>query len=485
MGNSESQLKAIAIAPKVPAFLSVLGSAFIVLHVFYARQGKRSTHHRLLMGMSVCDAIVSLVFFLGTWPMPRGSPFSWGAVGTQGTCNFQGFFAQFGLSVPIYNGSLSFYYLFKIRFGWTARFIEEKAEPILHFVPFLVGIATAIAGLVLQLYNNDSWECYISPLPLDCKESWKNGGETTCIRGDNASLYRWMFYGAELWLAIVLVIINMFLVYRSVLRHEVSSQRFDVTTDVRRFRHSKRVAVQGYWYCGAFLFTWLFPTITRVIQLVNPAGAPFALLLLNALFVPIQGLFNFIVYIHPRWKGIKETIRKKANANSFFRTIMRTSSQGNMSSRNEGAGTGVSGVSSTSENKGDGASAEFRESKQGLFLRSSLFLDKGGSSSSMSTADRDRSGAFSDFNKYAVGQDAQLPRCDEDPGEDEVSESQHHLYNDANGVPGETFQQEPSEELSILREKMKKRSLSRSPSPSRKHEAESEFAPAQETTPTE
>ena len=78
MGNIESQLKAIAIAPKLPALLSILGSLFIVMHVIYGRQ-VRNTHHRLLMGMSVSDLIVSMAVFLGTWPMPRGRPMAYDA----------------------------------------------------------------------------------------------------------------------------------------------------------------------------------------------------------------------------------------------------------------------------------------------------------------------------------------------------------------------------------------------------------------------
>ena len=60
----------------------------------------------------------------------------------------------------------------------------------LHAIPLVFGFATMIVGLFLQLFNYGLWDCWIAPYPLGCKESWQNGGETTCERGDNASLYQ-------------------------------------------------------------------------------------------------------------------------------------------------------------------------------------------------------------------------------------------------------------------------------------------------------
>ena len=201
---------------------------------------------------------------------------------------------------------LALYYLIKIRYQWNQAIIHKRVEPFMHAWALLFGIVTATAGVVLDLYNNDSWECWISPLPLDCHESWKNNGKTNCVRGDNASAFRWIFYYAPLWCAIAFVTVAMYLVYRSVLTTEKKMDRFTEGTGYsqRHRKHSKKVANQGYWYCGAFYLTWLFPTITRLTQLI--AGTtPYPLILVTAMFVPIQGFFNAIVYIHPRYKEIR------------------------------------------------------------------------------------------------------------------------------------------------------------------------------------
>lgn len=460
MGDAESKLKAIAIAPKFPALLSIFGSSFIVLHVTYARQGKRSTHHRILLGMSICDVFVSLVFFLGTWPIPRGSPNAFAAIGNQATCNFQGFFSQFSLAVAMYNASLSFYYVCKIRLGWSEEFITKKVEPYLHALSLTIGLATSTAAWVLKLYNNDSWECWISPNPQDCNESWKNGGVTNCFRGDNASLYRWTFYYALLWVAIVVVSVDMLLVYRFVLNQEVTSRRYDVESDVRRFKRSKRVAVQGYWYCGAFYMTWIFPTITRLTQAIIGDATPFALVLTTAMFVPIQGFFNFLVYAHPRWKSICQAIAKRAERNSLFKAFIRSSSQTESSRHLKISSNGDQRCSQECNFPPD--TSGYGKSEQGLFLGKSLFLGCARTSSLKSMNERSspmtKERSRSDLYSQEV-----LEPCNEESDKEEASESQHHADDANQAVAGDYlkagYPMEETEETEVIRDKMKKLSI--------------------------
>lgn len=302
MSEFSSQAKAVAIAPKFTSFLSMIGSGFIVVDVLRKAE-KVSTHHRLLVGMSFCDFFVSFWFFLTTWPIPEWENV-YLASGNYPVCIAQGFFSQFSLTVAFYNSALSIYYLLVVRYGWTPERIRLRVEPLLHAVSLTIGLATATMGIALNLYNNDHWECWISPFPLDCKESWKNGGETDCIRGDNATLYRWLFYYMFLWMAIAIVTVNMVLVYQSVRSDERKVEEIadneQAKALARRRQHSKQVAIQGYWYCGAFYLTWILPTITRLVQVIN-GEAPYKLVLFAALFIPFQGFFNLLVYTMPRY----------------------------------------------------------------------------------------------------------------------------------------------------------------------------------------
>ena len=250
---THSQQVALALIPKFAAGVSIVGSSYIVFDVVRhmrnrcvcccgSRAGSKAnqdgprrrsdTYHRLLLAMSICDLMMSGGIFMSTWPMPREVPNVWGNVGTTQTCTAQGFFEQFGVSTVMYSASLSIYYLITIRSGRSAssRARIRRLEPYLHAVPLSFGLATAVAGLFLRAYNYGLWDCWIAPYPPGCKESWRNGGTTDCVRGDNASLYQWLFDLIPKWTSILIVTVNMVLVYLHVRRQEVISERWSSRT---------------------------------------------------------------------------------------------------------------------------------------------------------------------------------------------------------------------------------------------------------------
>ena len=113
-------------------------------------------------------------------------------------CSTQAFFAQFSLSTVMYNLSLAIYYVLVIVKGWTdVQIINSK--PLLHVNAVAWGLGTGVACLALGLFNQVGWDCWISAALLGCQESWNSpDGTTTCERGDNGSLYQWVFYYAPL-----------------------------------------------------------------------------------------------------------------------------------------------------------------------------------------------------------------------------------------------------------------------------------------------
>lgn len=253
---THSQQVALALIPKFAAGVSIVGSSYIVFDVVRHMRnrycpccccaGNRAggtvnpdgprrrsdTYHRLLLMMSTCDLMMSGGIFMSTWPMPREVPNVWGNVGTTQTCTAQGFFEQFGVSTVMYSASLSIYYLITIRSGRSAssRARIRRLEPYLHAVPLVFGLATAVAGLFLRAYNYGLWDCWIAPYPPGCKESWRNDGTTDCVRGDNASLYQWLFDLIPKWTSILIVTVNMILVYLHVRKQEVISERWSSKT---------------------------------------------------------------------------------------------------------------------------------------------------------------------------------------------------------------------------------------------------------------
>lgn len=116
------------------------GSLFIVQHVLSSRKRRSAPYHRLLLGMSISDCIGNLVFFAGTWPIPKESNV-YGAMGTEFTCTVQGFFDQIvGTATPGYNIVLSIYYLLVVRYGWNEHRVK-RVEPYMHAYPIILSLS--------------------------------------------------------------------------------------------------------------------------------------------------------------------------------------------------------------------------------------------------------------------------------------------------------------------------------------------------------
>lgn len=320
---TENQQKANAIIPKFTASLSLIGSTFIVFHVLQSKKRRHRVYHRILLGLSLMDMISSFKSFLSTWPIPEGTTF--GAVGSTQSCTAAGFFGHASsLASALYNGSLTVYFLLTIKYG---RKHFRGIEPFLHAIPLSVGWGTAIAGIPLTLYNTIGWTCWIAPLPLSCQQSHEYG-YTTCIRGDNAYIYRYAFFHVWIWATFVGIVIAMIFIYRTVRRYEKASDQYHRHSLQQRSRQSRQVAQQALLYVFAYGITWLFPFVSlglklrasRIMFVQTLLSSPlFALLqitwttqlianvsytpilFLQAFFVPLQGFFNVLIYLRPRF----------------------------------------------------------------------------------------------------------------------------------------------------------------------------------------
>lgn len=308
------QQKALAIVPKCSSLLSLLGSFYIVYDVLRMRRPK--AYHRLMLGMSIFDCMASSAWFFTTWPIPPEVFPAWGAMGTQATCTMQGYFAQLSISAVIYNGCLSAYYLLVIYWGWSDdRLRSSRMEYLFHFLSISFGLVTASCAAAMGLLNPIGWDCWISSVPFGCQESWSHNGETTCIRGDNANLWQWIFFYIPLWMIILFVGVAMALIVTIFRQQEKAIARWDhpsslagmCSTDRRRQSHLAKMAKDTLWqavyYVGCFLLTWICPTILRIHELLVDE-VYYHWVLLSAMFVPSQGMWTFLVYVRPRYQKI-------------------------------------------------------------------------------------------------------------------------------------------------------------------------------------
>jgi len=435
--------KAIAIIPKFTAFLSVLGSGFIIYDIvcshfnispdFWCRKKKNSkefgsgdgfssrttlansrgrstrrfaqrktlknsAYYRLMLCMSISDFFVSFAWFCTTWPIPKDensadnpSEFLYGNIGNMQTCNAQAFFIQLGIITPFYNALLACYYYLTIRREWKEDDFRCRVEYAGHIFSVTFGLGTAIAGVVMGIFNNSSVWCWISAYPSGCGD---RPGEIPCERGGNSHIFRWLFYYGPLWVMIFLVALFMSLVYtyvrgldnkmdqytlsyrqnaartdsgstefhgggqssgqniggrrKSLMARTFSTMNTDTLNEQRRQRRnerSKAVANQGLFYAGTFALVWVFATIVRAMQLAG-ATPPWTIKFWFAVFTPAQGFFNFLVYIRPRLIQYLEQRKKRKKGQRGSRTCSSFNSEILHVS-------GISGASSSQEVTGE------------------------------------------------------------------------------------------------------------------------------------
>mmetsp|Transcript_22506 Transcript_22506/g.55690 ORF Transcript_22506/g.55690 Transcript_22506/m.55690 type:complete len:462 (-) Transcript_22506:89-1474(-) len=303
---------ALAVAPKVPALLSLAGSIYIVWSVLSAREKRGSIYHRLMLGLSVSDILSSHIYFLGTWLIPRGSSGPFGdvymAFGTFETCQYSGFFNQLAIASPLYNVSLSIYYFLHIQRGWKENALK-KVEPAFHIIPLVFAFGTAITAAVGEMYGNVFWTCWINPDPPQPYFQY----------------FQWSFLFGPVWVCILIQLSVMVTLWWTMRKQErLISRKYELKapttatipaetngTRVRANRrkrqsindegkYSSRIAVQGSLYVLVFCITWFFPTVQRISELANGQNY-FAIQALDTTLLPLQGFFNVLIYMRPKY----------------------------------------------------------------------------------------------------------------------------------------------------------------------------------------
>ena len=312
----EWQRASLAITPKVSGLLSSIGSSYICIDLWCVPEErqklKKSTYHRIVFILSFWDIINSFVMFLSTWPIPKEIETVYGASGTWGTCLAQGFLGQISNFTPLYNAVLGIYFVLTVRYRWKRRELRNL-EIASHILTTGLAVGTSVAALYMNLYNEANFWCWIAPYPRGCTSTMSgfDEGDIPCTRGDNAEMYQFVFYYFWIFLSWIIVITCMGLLYATTSQDAKRMSKYASASMCDRNRRD--AAIMGLLYIWAFFISYTFLSAARVIKLINPSyKMSYGMMLMSMITRPLQGIWNVLIYLAPRFMKLKRKQPKTA-----------------------------------------------------------------------------------------------------------------------------------------------------------------------------
>ncbi len=336
-----------SVTSRTSATISVIASILLIVHILRSHQRLSTTIHRLVLGLSIGDILYSSGSILGPVMIPQKDLDYWvqDAQGNVGTCTFQGFIITVGLLMSAYyNCSICFYFQSIIKYNKSSAYIKNKQEPWLHAIPIIVSLGNGFIVMAVKGYNAWGQVCLpVRHLPPHCTGydvgHVVEGFSIPCGRGHmlyESLVYQLLFFVIFFSVPIIIVttMVSMYLTVRKI---ERNAQRYGVKTlrvNVQRRRNEESGVVrQAPWrrrskgkkrrlsrkravlqmaggFTSAWCSVWIPLFLTRL-----PQTRSFEILVIGNILGPLQGLFNFIVFMSPKVRGAKKPSRGQRELN--------------------------------------------------------------------------------------------------------------------------------------------------------------------------
>jgi len=148
------------------------------------------------------------------------------------------------------------------------------------------------------------------------------GSEVQCIRGGKAIAKILTLSALSIpLLSIIYVSITMFRVFRKVRDVEVNARRYSFIALHRGYdkkkttKISRRVMIQGILYSVAMILTWIFNVANIIIFFASSQTAENSRVIryFAIIFNPLQGMFNFLIYLMPSARKIMKERRRQSS----------------------------------------------------------------------------------------------------------------------------------------------------------------------------
>jgi hypothetical protein len=306
---SDSEEKVLSVLCCFSALLSIAGSSSIVYKIIRNRRYSKP-YHRTMLALSSSDVLASITCALFSFLMPKGQRI-W-SFGNQATCCILGFLTQLTFMAAGCNCILSFYYVLTIRFGVKRQQFAQRFEKPMHAMNLSFFLITATVGVIKGFYSpvDVGFGCWVNDWPKGCDQT---GG---CLSQRIGIIYA----GIPFLFSFMSILINNVMIYRyvssifkSLDRGRTQGMTAEEAIAARELRNLddnkiKEVATQGFLYVGSFLFCYVPATVLRLIEAFTynyDDSGIYWLLLMTAITLPLQGLFNMIIYNRPYYVRIR------------------------------------------------------------------------------------------------------------------------------------------------------------------------------------
>ena len=331
---------ALEVIPTITGSVSFVSSVYLLYRILRERRcSKSKTRDQLLLGLSSLDVCGSLGLSFSTFVAPIGRDWSRGTIET---CTMQGFLVQLGLGVPLYNAALCIYFILAVRYNIPDSRLSRWMVPAVHLtvLPYILGTATY--GAATNVFNfAGSMGCWAHGVAkTHCQQI-----PALCGRGSTANEFTWNFAGYHIVLSFITVVVSMIIVYCTVRTIERSSTlpriqavAFEDTAEEdpaiifgegtpehlrasqedgetpplpRRFARVSTAPTPltdtardtGLYYGFTFILVYLASFVLILVDFGRDTRSYQAVVLLNAIFLPLQGFFNLIIYTTADWRS--------------------------------------------------------------------------------------------------------------------------------------------------------------------------------------
>jgi len=340
--------KKYGIIQTVTASVSLIASTTIIWIIFRSRTRLSTTFHRLLFGLCIADIISSFAQSLSTSMVPNEiNYYIWNARGNVHSCDAQGFLIVLGdVAASGYNCSLCLYYLSVVKYNKTDEYIRTKLEPCFHGLPIAVACIAAITGLAKQSFNSTLVNCFpatYSPPHCTGYEDGEipEGFNIPCGRGSDVNYGFLIFFVLKtVVIGPSVIIVTMMMMYLEVRKIEKKLQKYGVgalranlqsrqdeaepamsssvlsrliklrdshqnrsSRSNNSSRQSRTVLHRALSYAMANVATFIFPWIVLIRRIAGVEPGIFIWEKMALFLFPMQGFFNFLVFIYPRVAG--------------------------------------------------------------------------------------------------------------------------------------------------------------------------------------